>query len=63
MTRKWLRRLNNNLNIVPDELKERIRKMPGGAGKDINVESKLDMQERLKARKLAEEKYEKDLYD
>lgn len=37
--------------------------MPGGAGKDINVESKLDMQERLKARKLAEEKYEKDLYD
>ena len=49
--------------IVSEDLKERIRKNRIEGEEEINLEQKMDIKERQKAKKKAQEEYEKTLYE
>jgi len=50
-----------NLILVPDEFKDRVKQSE--IGKDLNIEQKMSLREKQKAKKRSEEEEERALYE
>jgi hypothetical protein len=51
----------NPLSLVPDEFKDRVKQSE--IGKDLNIEQKMSLREKQKAKKRSEEEEERAIYE
>jgi hypothetical protein len=51
----------NPLLLVPDEFKDRVKQSE--IGKDLNIEQKMSLREKQKAKKRSEEEEERAIYE